>query len=258
MFNSLGTHFTSPSSLRRWRILTGLVMWIYMAAHMLNHSLGLISLRVAEAGIKLAILLIHSWPVSLLLYGAFGLHLCLAIIGIARRPSLRMPWLEYLRIALGLGFPLMLIGHVFATRLSHEWFNLAPEYGRVVASLIASGNEGRQLALLAPGWAHGCLGLYLSIQRIKSQPWMRPFFIGFCVALPVLAGAGFLAMEREVTQLLGDAHWRQSALTRLTPSDAAWFQGRRSLVIDLYLGAVLATFALRGAMIWWTNRTRQH
>ena len=66
-----------------------------------------------------------------------------------------MSVVDAIRICIGLGFPLLLIGHVFSTRITYEWYWLAPEYSRVVAGLIASGSEGRQLALLAPGWLHG-------------------------------------------------------------------------------------------------------
>ena len=130
-------------------------MWLYIGAHMINHSLGLISLAAAERGLAIMVSLVHWLPLTVLLYGAFCLHLLLAWWGIYRRPSLRMSVVDAIRICIGLGFPLLLIGHVFSTRITYEWYWLAPEYSRVVAGLIASGSEGRQLALLAPGWLHG-------------------------------------------------------------------------------------------------------
>lgn len=233
--------------MRHWRILTGLVMWTYMAVHMLNHSLGLLSLGHAEQNMRVAVQVVHFWPLSLLLYGAFSLHLYLALLGIFRRPSLRMPWTDALRIALGLGFPMLLIGHVFATRLSHEWFQLPPEYGRVVAGLIASGTEGKQLALLAPGWAHGCLGLDLSLkQRPQWRIW-RIAFLCVAVALPLMAAAGFLAMEREVSALLHDPLWRDKVVVKLVADQAAMVQTRREWVIDAYMGVIALTLLARWA-----------
>ncbi len=155
-----------------------------------------------------------------------------------------MQWSEVLRIALGLGFPLLLIGHVFATRVSYEWFQLPSEYGRVVTGLISSGSEGRHLALLAPGWIHGCLGLDLSLRRRVLKVWRRLFW-ALAVALPIFAAAGFLAMEREVTILLNDPHWRETLSIKLAAEHGALVKSRRELVVDVYLVTVVSVILCR-------------
>jgi adenylate cyclase len=225
-------------------------MWLYLAAHMVNHCLGLWSLALAERGLRAAVAVVHFMPITVVLYGAFSLHLVLALAGIWQRPSLKMPWSEVLRIALGLGFPLLLIGHVFATRVSYEWFQLPPEYGRVVTGLIASGSEGRQLALLAPGWIHGCLGLDLSLRRRRQfQVWRRLFWV-LAVVLPLCAAAGFLAMEREVSSLLGDPQWLDRLTLKLAVEHRDLVRSRRDLLVDAYLVLVLTVIAVRGLMLY--------
>ena len=42
-------------SQRDLRLLSGIVMLIYIAVHLANHALGLISLDVAEAGLRVAV-----------------------------------------------------------------------------------------------------------------------------------------------------------------------------------------------------------
>lgn len=236
---------------REWRIVTGLLMWAYMAGHMINHSLGVLSLSDAEAGMRSAVRAIHFMPLTVLLYGAFSLHLFLALRGLFRRPSLRMPWTDALRIALGLSFPMLLIGHVFATRVSYEWFQLPPEYGRVVAGLIASGAEGKQLALLAPGWAHGCLGLDMSLKRKPAWHVWRRLFWSVAIGLPLLAAAGFLSMEKEVSALLSDPLWRDKVAVRLASEHAALVQTRREWVVNAYAGVIGLTLLAR-----WAARVR--
>ncbi len=139
-----------------------------------------------------------------------------------------MSWSEALRIALGLGFPLLLIGHVFSTRVSYELFQLPLEYGRVVSGLIASGSEGRQLALLAPGWVHGCLGLDLSLRRKPRWCVWRIVFWEIAVALPLCAAAGFLAMESEVANLLNDPLWKERTSLRLPAEQSDLLKSRET------------------------------
>jgi adenylate cyclase len=57
-------------SRRDLRLASGLVLFGYVALHLLNHALGLVSVAVAERGLELAVTLWHSLPGTVLLYGA--------------------------------------------------------------------------------------------------------------------------------------------------------------------------------------------
>ena len=196
---------------QRARLLSGMVMWFYIAGHLYNHALGLVSLEAAEKGMRYGVLVWHSLPGTVLLYGAFATHLVLAMFSLYDRHTLRLPASELARIAFGLSFPLLLIGHAVVARVGWEWFGLLPQYDRVVWSLVASGSEGRQVALLAPGWAHGCMGLNLAFRhRPLYQRWKIVFLL-LAVLLPLAAAAGFLNLDREITGLLQDPAWRAHA-----------------------------------------------
>jgi adenylate cyclase len=131
---------------RDLRLGSGLVLFSYVALHLVNHALGLVSLTAAEAGLRIALKLWQSLPGTALLYGAAALHFVLAMLAIYERRTLRMSALQALRIWLGLGIPLLLIGHIAATRLASEFYGLRPDYARIIWNLWASDNEGRQLA----------------------------------------------------------------------------------------------------------------
>ncbi len=183
---------------RALRLGSGLLLFTYVATHLLNHALGLVSIAHAEAGLAAAVRVWHSLPGTVLLYGAAAVHVALAFESLYRRRSLRLPPIEWLRIVMGFGMPLLLIGHVAATRAAFELHGLAPEYGRVIRSLWAAGAEWLQLGLLAPGWIHGCLGLHIAFGHRR---WYRRGFLAwFSVALlvPVLSALGFLQMSRTV------------------------------------------------------------
>jgi adenylate cyclase len=71
----------------RLRLWSGYVLFAYVTTHLLNHSLGLISLRVIEAG---RIWFVYAWqslPGQALLYGALLVHFSLALWAIMRRRS---------------------------------------------------------------------------------------------------------------------------------------------------------------------------
>ena len=117
----------------------------------------------------------------------------LAMVAVYERRTLRMPATEALRIALGFGIPLLLVGHFTSTRFAFELYGLRSDYARIVWALWTSDGEGRQLALLAPGWLHGCLGLNFAFGRRPLYQRMRPLLFGAALLLPVLAALGFLA-----------------------------------------------------------------
>ena len=131
-------------TIRHLRLGSGLVLWAYIACHFINHSLGLVSLGAAEAALKIAAAVWQSWPGTTLLYGAFGTHLALALLGLYQRHNLRLPPLELMRIGFGLTIPLLLFGHVVSTRIAYSWYGEAAQYQRIVANLACDGATGWQ------------------------------------------------------------------------------------------------------------------
>ena len=64
---------------RTLRMASGLVLFAYITAHLLNHALGLVSLDAAEAGLSFAVVVWYSLPGTVLLYGAAATHFLLAL-----------------------------------------------------------------------------------------------------------------------------------------------------------------------------------
>ena len=192
---------------RDLRLASGLVMFIYIAAHLVNHAVGLWSIPAAEAGLAAAVRIWHSVPGTLLLYGAAAVHVGLALVAIYERRTLRMPPLDFVRILLGLGTPILLIGHVVATRWAFEEHGLSPVYERILYGLWVSDGEGRQLAMLVPGWLHGCLGVWFAFKRHDAVMRLKLPLFAAALLVPVLAGLGFVVMGREIGRLAGDPEW---------------------------------------------------
>jgi adenylate cyclase len=64
-------------SLRRIRLASGLVLFVYVTLHFANHALGNISVDAMEKGLALQRLLWQSMPGTILLYGALLIHMSL-------------------------------------------------------------------------------------------------------------------------------------------------------------------------------------
>lgn len=232
-------------SRRDLRLGSGLVLFAYITAHLANHALGLVSVDVAEAGLRVAVAFWHSAPGTVLLYSAATTHLALALVAVCERRTLRMPATEALRIALGFGIPLLLIGHLTATRFAFELYGLRSDYARIVWTLWTSDGEGRQLALLAPGWVHGCLGLDFAFGRRMLYRRIRPLLFGAALLLPVLAGLGFLTMGRELALLGANHAWLQAHIPLVTTDQQLRLGHIREALLAAYFGAVGLALAAR-------------
>lgn len=185
---------------RELRLVSGFVLLGYMASHMVNHALGLVSLAAAERALGLAVAVWHSLPGTLVLYGAAATHVGLAFLLLYERHSLRLSAIEVVRVVAGFSIPLLLVSHFASTRVAFELYAAAPQYERIVGAIWSSHGEARQLALLAPGWLHGCLGIHLAYGR---RPWYgrcRLVLLLVALLLPLMAGAGFLAMTAEIAE----------------------------------------------------------
>ncbi|HVZ09940.1 hypothetical protein [Rhodopila sp.] len=179
---------------RRLRMASGVVMLTYISWHMGNHVLGLFSLPLAEAGLRWSILLWQSRVGTALLYGAFAIHLALALRTVHLRRNWRLPMMEWLRLWAGFSLPLLLIGHVVGTRVATSFYGFQPSYRSVVEGIVQAAAQDWQLALLAPGWLHGCLGLWISLRRRPEVRKMRGVLTAVMIGIPVLSAAGFVRM----------------------------------------------------------------
>jgi adenylate cyclase len=150
-----------------------------------------------------------------------------------------LPWIEILRLASGFSFPLLLIGHAVTTRLGDTLFAIKPSYATIIMNLLLTGRQGMQLALFAPGWLHGCLGLWITLRQFAAMQRLRHLLVALVVLVPLLAAAGFFRMAVEV-RAMRSAVPASSNVAIAQVKLAAW----KDDATMAYLGAVLAAFAL--------------
>jgi adenylate cyclase len=242
--------------IQRIRLLAGLVLFTYVTTHLLNHSLGLISLAAAEAG-RFWFLAVWRQPVvTLLLYASLLTHVTLALYAIYRRRHLRIPVWEIVRLSLGLLIPLQLVNHVFGTRVAHEAFGYRDTYAaQVLLYWVLNPMAGaQQIALLLVAWCHGWLGMYHWLRVKPYRALTLPTLQVLGPLLPLVAVLGFVAMGHQVDALAADPAWRAQAYTRLPPDEQATIVAWREAVLAIFLASAALVFVARPIRTAWQRR----
>jgi len=240
---------------RRLHLATGLVLFAYVLSHALNHALGLVSLDALEAGRRLFLALWRNPAGTAVLYGAFVVHLALALRAIYRRRSLAMPVSKAVQIVLGLSVPPLLALHVLGTRFAHDVFGVNDNYVYILLIyFVFSPWLGiKQAIVMIVAWIHGCIGLHFWLCR---RPWyqrVRLLVRAGAVAVPVVSLLGVYVAGRNVLDLAADPAWLERAVADSRFADAtglALIEGLETGIIAGFgglLGVVLMARAVRSA-----------
>jgi adenylate cyclase len=196
---------------RRLRLASGLFLLLFVAGHLCNLALGLVS---ADAIERWRGVLLMPWQTSLgqvLLLAAVIVHAGLGLASLASRHSLAMSRTDWVQLLLGLATPPLLVNHVVGLQVASDLVpRFSADYGYVLAVYwrYAPFLALQQLLVVVIVWVHGAIGLYSTL--VLKPVWSRlaPIVIPILFAIPILA-------------LLGFAHAGDAVLARLA-SDAAW------------------------------------
>jgi adenylate cyclase len=226
-------------------------MFAYITSHLLNHGLGVVSLALAESGLRLEMAFWRTPIMTILLYGAVAMHFALALWTLYSRRDWRLPGVEVLRLAAGFSFPLLLINHAVSTRLGDALFGITPSYTLIITNLLAAGRQGMQLALLAPGWLHGCLGLWITLRRFHAMQRIKRLLATVAILIPLFAAAGFLRMSSEVLAIGPQLPTGSDALLHKTVL-ASW----NAYLVKIYLSAIFLAFLFGRLHSFWVRLFR--
>jgi adenylate cyclase len=249
-----------PAGARSVRLASGLVVFGYIGTHLLNHSLGNVSLAWLERGLLVQKFVWQGWLGTTLLYSALVMHFFLGLWALYERRSLHWTPNEVAQLTLGLCIPPLLANHLVNTRIALAEFGLNKGYAQLLYSLwIAQPAFGWvQLVLLVVAWLHGCYGIWF---WLRLKPWFgawRSVLLSAAVLLPVLALLGYLQGGREVMALAQNSDWRAQALAQTVVGTAAQNRWLVDLRNDFFLfdgGALLLVLSARVARALWERRT---
>lgn len=197
---------TMNIKLQKLRLYSGLFLFVFVLTHLLNHSLGLISLELME---QVRVYRSGFWrflPISILLYLALLTHFILAAVKIAQRRTLRMPISEAAQLLLALMIPISLAGHLIHNRFAAELFGTNDNYTYEIYRLWVAAAFPQSM-LIFYAWTHGCIGVHF---WLRLRPWyfhLQPYLLAFAVLLPVLAFLAFAQQGQALEALGKDPVW---------------------------------------------------
>ena len=236
--------------IRRIRLFTGLVLFAYVATHLINHALGLISYPAMEAGRGWFLAIWRKDAATILLYGSLSIHFLLALWAIYDRRTLKYSLGEALQLGLGIAIPLLLAGHVVGTRGAHQVTGTEDNYAYVLLAHFKFATEylWLQTAGLIAAWIHGCIGLHYWL-RLKSwfERWKLPLF-GAAIMLPTLSLLGYLDGGQAVLALFNDAQWWREMRAMIQPpgrADLAGLNATTAYIRWTVIGGVCIALAAR-------------
>ena len=242
-----------PSIVRRLRLVTGLTLFIYVFLHFLNHSLGNLSFEAMEAGAQVQEWIWRSAIGTVALYGAFAIHFSLAFWALYIRRSIRMGWIEALRLTLGFAIPLVLLQHALAWRFAYSYFDIHLLYRHALLFYFTLNPTAGiiQLTLFFIAWTHGCIGLYLWLRVKRHFQRVAPLLLILAVLLPTTALLGVFQGARQVAEKARSdptftTDLRQTGM-RGHPAALAAIYSIENWSLLGYAGAFALLFLARGA-----------
>jgi adenylate cyclase len=234
--------------IRRLRMASGLVLFAYVATHLVNHSLGIVSLGAMEAMLGWVRPVWTSVPGTLAIYGAFLVHVALAFFALWERRLLHLRPLEALQYVLGFSIPVLAAAHVTGTRVNDGFLGGDGSHYMTVLTALWYGEPANgvvQIVLLFVAWTHVCIGLWF---WLRLRPWYataRPLLSAAAVLLPVLAFLGFVAAERELGAMLA----QHPGLLARTLASQARPENRMALVAIAWAVRITCFAAIAGVLV---------
>ncbi len=245
--------------IHRIRLVTGLVLFVYVTTHLLNHGLGLVSYQSMEEGRLWFLALWRNPAGTLVLYASLLIHFVLGFWALYRPRRLWLPPAEATRVLLGIAIPVLLAEHVLGTRGANLIAGTNDSYAYVllIHFKYATSNLYIQSAALLTAWAHGCMGLHY---WLRLRPWyarLVPVLFAVALVVPILALLGYISAGREVLALAQNRSWLlatraliewpdQAAVAEITRLKiAVWMTVGGALALTLMARTVRATVIRR-------------
>ena len=186
----------SGSTVQQLRLITGLILFTFVATHLFNHALGLISLEAMDAFRNVRTAVTRSLPGTIVLTAALLTHVFLALSKVIGRRTWRMDLWEALQLGAGLLVPFLLLRHIIGMTGAHKLVGFEDDYDYALWAMWP-GEAAAQAVLIVLAWTHGCIGMHF---WLRMKPWYQQSVVllyPVAVLLPVLSFAGFAVAGRE-------------------------------------------------------------
>ncbi|MEP1208615.1 MAG: adenylate/guanylate cyclase domain-containing protein [Rhizobiaceae bacterium] len=218
--------YLSDARLARARIGSGVVLFIYVTWHLINHALGLYSDELMRQAGGVLSFVVNFPPMGLILYAAIAVHMLLSLWRVYQRRSLKMTAKEWLQLFMGLVIPYFLISHVMSNRYAEAAYDFNTSYDFVLLSVfVFSPAYAYYIAIgLVASWLHGCLGMHMWFQHMSwYTPRIRTSLLIAATLLPTLSLTGYLAAGQRIIPKAVDGEFMGAYYEKLNVTDDAVF-----------------------------------
>ena len=187
---------------RRSRTISGCILFFYAFTHLLNHSLGLISLDTMEQGRAIFLRFWRHDVLFYVLYGALSIHFLLGVYALARRRSFRMSRKEWIRNSCAILIPFFLASHLSITLWGSRFLGLNDSYAFMIISTYIFDPFGYIILglMLMLVWTHGSIGIIGLIEFREFYSKRRGLFQGLILGLPLIAYGGYIRASIELSE----------------------------------------------------------
>lgn len=200
-------------NLQKLRLASGLILFAFAAAHLVNHATGLISLELMHDVQEWRTAITRSMPGTVVLAAALLTHVGLALQKLFARRTLRMPWWEMLQITVALAIPFLLLPHIVNTRIASWGYGVADSYSYELFRLWPD-RAVPQISLLLLVWSHGCIGLHYWLRLADGYKRVAPFLLVLALGIPALSIAGFATAGEQTAEIMSDPEALAALKTR--------------------------------------------
>lgn len=232
------------------RLGSGLVLMAFIVTHLLNHSIGLLSISSMD---KARLILNAPWTNIVggpLLIAAWLMHLVNALFSIYQRTSLKLsPW-EASQLGLGLAIPLLLAQHLASVLIGQWIYQFNPTYEWIISRywILEPEDGALQAVAILVCWIHGCIGMHYWLRLKEGYSKWAPTLLVLAIALPVAALGGFISAGFEAMRLAEDPAFTTLAFAGIGLNENAAEKVIRLVNLSTWVafGAVALPFVLRG------------
>ena len=189
---------TIDNLIRRARMYSGLVIFLYVTVHLLNHSTGLISLEAMEGLRQRVSAFNRHFIVTVILYAALLVHALLGFQHLLTRRSFKMSAKDWIQLVTSFILPLALLPHMLASSYAPRFKDTQANYKLVLDGTLEDGGIYFMGLFVIFVWVHGIIGI---TSMVKFHPVYQKYKNAFLVIswlLPILAVLGAFTASKEL------------------------------------------------------------
>ena len=189
---------TIDNLIRRARMYSGLVIFLYVTVHLVNHSTGLISLEAMEGLRQRVSAFNRHIIVTVILYTALLVHALLGFQHLLTRRSFKMSAKDWIQLVTSFILPLALLPHMLASSYAPRFKDAQANYKLVLDGTLEDGGIYFMGLFVIFVWVHGIIGI---TSMVKFHPVYQKYKNAFLVIswlLPILAVLGAFTASKEL------------------------------------------------------------